>query len=105
MFTPNGAGTVEWRLGWAVDLPQNYFLLVMPCDPPGPVHVPVGVLSSRITARMADDGGMSIAIRPDGLTPVRRGQPIARAVPLHADSLQAAAEYGPTSADHGTENG
>lgn len=91
MFTPNGAGTVEWRLGWAVDLPRNYFLLVQASDPPGPVAVPTGVMSSTVTSRM-QASGTSIAIRPAEAT-VRRGQEIARIIALHADSLQAATVY------------
>ena len=34
MFLVNGAGTVEWRLGWAADVPRGYFLMVLPCTRP-----------------------------------------------------------------------
>jgi hypothetical protein len=78
MFMPNGAGTVEWRLGWAMDLPRGYFLLVLPCDPPGLLPVPTGVMSSTTTTRMSAAGGMSIAVHPPaGPVTIRRGQEIA----------------------------
>jgi len=44
-------------------------------------------------ARMGEDNGVSIAVRPTRATTVRRGQPIARIVLLHADSLQAKGLY------------
>jgi hypothetical protein len=30
MFVPNGAGTVEWHLGWEVRIPDGYYLLILP---------------------------------------------------------------------------
>jgi hypothetical protein len=93
MFMPNGAGTIEWRLGWAADVPRGYFLLVMPADPPGPVEVPTGILSSTITGKMSTAGGASIAVRPAAPSAICRGQEIARLVLLHAASLQATADY------------
>ncbi|MFG2732940.1 hypothetical protein [Streptomyces canus] len=93
MFLPNGAGTVEWRLGWAADIPRGYFLLVMPLPEVIGIEVPVGILTSTVIARMGEDNGVSIAVRPTRTTTVRRGQPIARIVLLHADSLQAKGHY------------
>ncbi|MFE3856075.1 hypothetical protein ACFXPN_33715 [Streptomyces griseorubiginosus] len=93
MFLPNGAGTVEWRLGWAADIPRGYFLLVMPLPGLDGLDVPVGILTSTVIARMGQDNGVSIAIRPTAKTQVRRGEPLARIVLLHADSLQARGLY------------
>ncbi|MET7694377.1 hypothetical protein ABZT06_41650 [Streptomyces sp. NPDC005483] len=93
MFLPNGAGTVEWRLGWAADVPRGYFLLVMPLPGLEGLEVPVGILTSTVIARMAQDNGVSIAVRPTDRAVVRRGQPLARIVLLHADSLQAKGVY------------
>ncbi|WP_280868497.1 hypothetical protein [Streptomyces sp. SAI-127] len=42
---------------------------------------------------MGEDNGVSIAVRPTRATTVRRGQPIARIVLLHADSLQTKGLY------------
>jgi hypothetical protein len=100
MFSPNGVGTVEWRLGWGIDVPRGYFLLVLPSDLPGSLPVPIGVISSTVIRRLTSQGGMSLAMRPP-VTPVtiERGQEIARLVLLHADSLQGVAEHGSPAAD------
>lgn len=92
MFLVNGAGSVEWRLGWTADIPHGYFLLVLPLENTPRLEVTVGILSSSITARMATEHGLSIAVKPTAQTTVHRGQPIARIV-LHADSLQAKGLY------------
>ncbi|MDA5147331.1 hypothetical protein PEM37_38105 [Streptomyces sp. AD681] len=97
MFLVNGAGTVEWRMGWTADVPRGYFLLILPLEGATGLEVPVGILSSSITARMAKEHGLSIAVKPTATTTVRRGQPIARIVLLHADSLQAKALYPDTA--------
>lgn len=104
MFLPNGAGTVEWRLGWAADIPRGYFLLVMPSDAgPAGLEIPTGVLSNTVTTRMSAEAGASLAIRPTSTIPVKRGQEIARIVLLHADSLQAAAAYPESDAEMPTD--
>jgi hypothetical protein len=93
MFLVNGAGTVEWRMGWAADLPRGYFLMVLPLQDTVDLEIPMGVLSSTSTTRMAKEHGMSIAVKPTAVTTIRRGEPIARIVLLHADSLQAQAVF------------
>ncbi|MGW1027720.1 hypothetical protein ACWD4J_29155 [Streptomyces sp. NPDC002577] len=94
MFLPNGVGTVEWRLGWAVDVPRGYFLLVLPLENPiAGLEVPTGILSSTAITRMSSENGLSIAVRPTVPTVIRRGQEIARIVLLHADSLQVRSLY------------
>ena len=89
MFLVNGAGSVEWRLGWAAEIPRGYFLLVLPLEGVADLEVPVGILSSTVLTRASQEHGVSIAVRPTAPVNVRRGQPIARVVLLHADSLQA----------------
>ncbi|WP_328437558.1 hypothetical protein OHA71_10555 [Streptomyces sp. NBC_00444] len=97
MFIPNGAGTVEWRLGWAADVPRGYFMLVLPLETPvAGLDIPTGVLSSTSIGRMSEENGMGIAVRPTAPTTLRRGQEIARLVLLHADSLQARSVYEPS---------
>ncbi|WP_158828117.1 hypothetical protein [Streptomyces sp. NRRL S-118] len=89
MFLPNGVGTVEWRLGWSVDIPQGYFLLVLPGETTMEgVEILTGVLSSSATDRMSENG-VSLAMKPTTTVTIRRKQPIARIVLLHADSLRA----------------
>ncbi|MFE9374745.1 hypothetical protein ACFYM2_33935 [Streptomyces sp. NPDC006711] len=111
MFIPNGQGTVEWRLGFAAQIPAGTFLMVMP--PPSPSTpgpgVPLGVIPAKAVNAMAERGGMSIAVQPDRPTPIQRGQEIARLVLLHPDSLRAtahtphdtAAQPAPSPADTG----
>ncbi|MCP3760641.1 hypothetical protein [Streptomyces sp. TBY4] len=94
MFLPNGAGTVEWRLGWAADIPRGHFLLVLPLEKPvAGLDVPTGILSSTATTRMSRENGLGIAVRPTEPVAIRRGQEIARIVLLHADSLQVQSLY------------
>ncbi|MGI5461066.1 hypothetical protein ACQEWB_49530 [Streptomyces sp. CA-249302] len=87
MFLPNGLGTVEWRLGWGVTIPERYFLMVMDVAVPG-LEVPLGVIPARAANGMAERGGFSVAVRPTRPVSLRRGDPIARLVLLHADSLR-----------------
>lgn len=95
MFVPNGLGTVEWRLGWAADIPRGYFLLMLASERAGSPEVPTGILSSTAVSKMNNSGGLSVAMRPTNLT-IARGQEIARLILLHADSLQATATGGET---------
>jgi hypothetical protein len=89
MFLPNGQGSVEWRLGFALRIPAGYFLLVSALDDADGFTVPTGVLTDRQVNRTWDEGGFSIALRPDRRTTVNRDQPIARIVLLPRESLQA----------------
>lgn len=89
MFLPNGSGTVEWRLGWSVRVPDRYFVLVIG-GPTAELEVPVGVIPAKTVNAMTSQGGFSIAVSPRHPVSIRRGDPIARLVLLHPDSLQAA---------------
>ncbi|MGW3956835.1 hypothetical protein ACWEKM_39385 [Streptomyces sp. NPDC004752] len=97
MFLPNGQGTVEWRLGFAARIPDGYFLMVLPPDPPRPgLDVPVGVIPARTVNAMAGSGGISIAARPTHPVTLDRGDPVARLVLLHPDTLQATTPHSTT---------
>ncbi|WP_405970086.1 hypothetical protein OG496_07265 [Streptomyces sp. NBC_00988] len=107
MFLPNGMGTVEWRLGWGVHIPERYFLMVMGMAFPG-LDVPMGVIASKTVNAMADRGGFSIAVHPTRPLKVGRGDPVARVVLLHADSLRSASTTivaTATTADQDSEAG
>jgi len=93
MFLPNGEGTIEWHLGWGMEIPSEYFMLVHALDDTCGLEIPTGVLTAKQANRTWDGGGMSIAIRPTSPVEVRRGQPIARMTLLHRDSLQAQLDY------------
>lgn len=87
MFLPNGSGTVEWRLGWGIRIPPRYFIMVMGLDAAG-LGVPVSVVAAKTANAMAERGGFSIAIQPTRRLVLKRGDPVARLVLLHTDSLQ-----------------
>jgi hypothetical protein len=93
MFVPNGEGTVEWHLGWALDIPSDYYLMILPAGELKELEVPVGILDPATVKRLSDDRGISIAIRPRKKIKLQRRQPIARIVLLPAESLKAKAEF------------
>lgn len=88
MFNLNGSGSVEWRQGWSVTIPDRYFLMVIAagCDV---LDIPVGVMPAKAVNAMTDPGGMAIAAHPLRHATIARGEPIARLILLHPDSLQA----------------
>jgi hypothetical protein len=88
MFLPNGSGTVEWRLGWSVRVPERYFMLVIGMPRAG-LEVPVGVIPAKTVNAMTSHGGFSIAVAPRQPISIQRGDMVARLVLLHPDSLQA----------------
>ncbi len=88
MFIPNGDGTVEWHLGWGARIPAEYLLLITGCDDRVGLSVPTGLLTDRQVNRSWENG-FSIAIRPTATVQLRRGDPVARMLLLHRDSLQA----------------
>lgn len=92
MFIPNGQGSVEWRLGWSIRIPDDHFLLVTGLDDDRGITVPTGVLTARQADRTWDEHGFSVAVRPDRAVGLARGEPIARIVLLGRESLQAKLE-------------
>ncbi|WP_459651468.1 hypothetical protein [Kitasatospora sp. Ki12] len=99
MFVPNGSGTVEWRLGWGIQIPERYFLLVTGAGC-GALDIPLGVLPAQVVNKMAGRGGFSLAAGIRAGAPIRRGDPIARLILLHQDSLQARTERSTDSRGH-----
>lgn len=92
MFVPNGAGTVEWHLGFEVHIPEGYYLLTLPLSRrPKGLEVPMGIFDSKTLEKVNNGPGMSIAARPRRSVRIRRRQPIARIVLIHADSIKATA--------------
>ncbi len=89
MFVPNGQGTAEWHLGFAARIPESYLLLITGLDDLPGLDVPTGILTERQVNRTWDTVGLSVAIRPTDTIKLHRGEPFARMVLLHRDSLQA----------------
>lgn len=88
MFLPNGEGTIEWRLGYDLVLPDGIGLLV--CPPSNGVNfmIPYGYIAPQVAARTIQRFGFSIALKP--LQPIRieRGAPIAKLIPIPLESLR-----------------
>lgn len=89
MFLPNGEGTVEWRLGWTVDLPESHFMVVLPVDEERRFDVPTGVLSGKQMRTVGATGGMSLPFRPVSRFTIERGEPLARVLVVPADAVTA----------------
>lgn len=82
----------EWRLGWAIRIPAECFLMVTGLDDDLGLTVPTGVLTDQQANRTWDEGGLSVAIEPTRTVRLRHGQPFARIVLLTRDILQAKLE-------------
>ncbi|MDB9338382.1 hypothetical protein [Nodularia spumigena] len=93
MFIINGQGSVEWRLGWEIQIPTNYYIMIMPLDSFAEINIVPGILESNILERINHSSGISIAINPQKNIVVKRGQAIARVILLHADSLTAKTQF------------
>ena len=81
MFLPNGQGSIEWILGWTMELPVGMSLLIGPAgrNEAGAL-AEWGLLDAAMLQSMREAGtGFSVAIRPSSLTRIVRGQTIARA--------------------------
>lgn len=92
MFLPNGEGTVEWHLGWAARIPEDHFLMVSSLDEPMGLEIPTGVMTAKQVNRTWDGVGISVAIRPTARRRLTRGEPFARVMLIHRDTLQAKLE-------------
>ncbi len=91
MFTPNGQGTVEWNLGWSVDVPDDMALLTLtPDNRIVGVDIPGGVILSKKAKQFID---FSIAIEIDRSARIKRGDVIARLVPISRSSLKVSSEF------------
>lgn len=92
MFTPNGEGTVEWRLGWSCEINDDQLLVVL-TEEKSTLTVPFGVLTSKQLEAMNSRGGISIPVRIDMTRTVTRGEPIARIAVVPKGILNLDATY------------
>ncbi len=89
MFFLNGEGSLEWVLGWEPSLPSTHAILLIPYEPIPNLEVLTGVLTAGALAKgVGKTNGFSIGIRPTGPVTIQRGQPVARIILLHPDSLR-----------------
>src|SRR4051812_10174815 len=74
MFIPNGDRTIEWRLGFDVELPDEYGLLVCPpADPVQGLTIPYGYLCPQVAVRSVAGTGFSLAVFPTAVADIRKG--------------------------------
>lgn len=93
MFVPNGAGAVEWHLGWEMEFPESHYVMALPLDnAPQGLEVPIGILDYRTVQRLNAETGFAIGIRPRQSVALRRGEPIAQLLLLHPDLIRAKAD-------------
>lgn len=93
MFTPNGQGSVEWNLGWSVEMPADMGLLIgAPAESKHGLHVPSGVIVAK---RAQSFTGFSLAVEIRARTVIRRGDVIARLLPISLDSLKVSSTFVP----------
>ena len=80
MFIPNGAGSVEWVLGWRALIPEGFVLLFLPHQlSGGSMEVIGGALRGKSLESMAERGvGISIAIKVNAPIQLSRGDVIGR---------------------------
>lgn len=95
MFVPNGQGTVEWKLGWRLEVEEGQIAVVLPLSIVLGFEIPVGVFTAKTLANLNALHGISIALRPLRKLTMKRGQPIARIVVCAADTLSVKAEFSP----------
>ncbi|WP_281200514.1 hypothetical protein [Staphylococcus schleiferi] len=65
VFIPNGQGSLEWRLGWGIEIPEGYSILIQPIEGESRFRIHPGILNEKKLKEMNDSGlGLSIAIEP-----------------------------------------
>jgi hypothetical protein len=79
MFIPNGEGTLEWRQGWTVDVPEDYLILIQPLEMmEAKFIVHPGLLVGSSLKSVQQHLGLPIAFEPLKKCLVKRGEPLAK---------------------------
>lgn len=86
MFLPNALGTVEWRQGWTVEDWNDIGLLIIPSPKTPSLGVEIGLLSPATLKRIAPKG-ISIAVAPSCEIKIKRGDEIARLIPISRECM------------------
>jgi len=87
MFLPNGEGSLEWKIGVNVRLPETASLFIQDAGSDGFTTLP-GVIGAKTVQSNFLNRGMSIAVRPNRTTTIRRGDVIGRLLVFDEQSLQ-----------------
>lgn len=92
IFIPNGNGSVEWHLGFNIQIPEFTYLLVIPFHEKTGLDVEMGILDNKSLDKMNTVSSMSIVIRPNSNIEIFRGDKIAKLILISADDLNPEAE-------------
>lgn len=89
MFTPVGLSHFEWHLGWGVEIPSNYYMMIAPLSGQQDIEIPWAMLSAAQLRTFNSNLGFALAMKPKRVAEIRRRQPIARVILMHVDALRA----------------
>ncbi|WP_353065994.1 hypothetical protein [Arcanobacterium hippocoleae] len=87
MFLPNALGTIEWRQGWTVEKWDDVGVLIIPSPLMPDLGVEIGLLSPATLKRIAPKG-ISIAIAPKRRVEIKRGDEVARLIPISRECMR-----------------
>jgi len=91
MFIVNGERSLEWRLGFTVSAPDNWGLLIVEEFGDNNIGIVPGILTAKQLHDISDNIGFSLAFRPERKQWIKRGEPIARLIPIHLDGIRMSA--------------
>lgn len=83
MFIPNGEGSFEWKLGWGIEIPDEYVLLFQPLENQMDFILHPGLLTAKSLHKFNMGLGLPIAFEPKISKIIRRGDPIAKLLVIH----------------------
>lgn len=76
MFLPNGEGTLEWKLGIDISAPEGVSLLIQDAGCEGFTTL-TGLISAKQLKHNFSGNGISIAVKPNIKTKIKRGDVVA----------------------------
>ncbi|MGG3191079.1 hypothetical protein ABEP42_24055 [Priestia megaterium] len=88
LFIPNGEKTFEWRLGWGIECPEDYVLMILPIPNQKKIKVHPGILTNSSLKKFNESGlGMSLAFEPIEKATIKRNEPIAKIIAFPQEAL------------------
>ncbi|ARU60298.1 hypothetical protein CBW65_03885 [Tumebacillus avium] len=88
LFLPNGERTFEWRMGWGIEIPDDYVLLIQPLEGEENFVVHPGLLFAKSLAKFNQGLGFGIAFEPKRQHLIRKGDPLAKLLVFHKSALE-----------------
>lgn len=87
LFVPNGEGSFEWKLGWSVEIPDDFVMLFQPLEGISDFIVHPGLLTAKRLQPFRYGLGLPIAFEPKKKRFIRRGDPLAKMIVFHKSAL------------------